>query len=358
MYSVYADDSELKVTTHGANNGTRLVPAGTILILVRGSMLFKRVPVCITTREVTFNQDVKALVPKSSIDSWFLLYALLSHDASFLGLVEPTGIGAGKLSTDKLFNFELLLPPLAEQRAIAAILSTWDEAITLTERLIAALQTRKRGLMQRLLTGEMRFPEFEGEEWEEHALEDICISLESGGTPSTQIDDFWTGDIPWITGADFGDSGITQVRRYITQEAVESSSTKIVQEGDILLVSRTGVGKIAIAPFDIAISQDITGITPNQESVYTVFLFYSLAWSLSKLARFNQGTSINGITRADLKRHRIMLPSLQEQQQIALVLTNEDASRKLLERLLEYLRQQKKGLMQRLLTGEIRVLVD
>jgi type I restriction enzyme S subunit len=111
--------------------------------------------------------------------------------------------------------------------------------------------------------------------------------MQSGGTPSTSVDEYWSGDIPWITGADFGEMNINQIRRYITEEAVVDSSTKVIPEGDILLVSRTGVGKIAIAPFDVAISQDITGLSVNNHRADTQFLLFSLYWTLPKLARFN-----------------------------------------------------------------------
>ena len=73
------------------------------------------------------------------------------------------------ISQEAFLSIAIAIPPLAEQRKIAAILSTWDEAITLTHQLIAALQRRKQALMQLLLTGAVRFPEFDGE-WEKSEI--------------------------------------------------------------------------------------------------------------------------------------------------------------------------------------------
>lgn len=261
------------------------------------------------------------------------------------------------INSTQLKEFPVLLPPLPEQRAIATILSTWDEAIMLTERLIAALRRRKQALMQMLLTGEVRFPGFEGA-WDRLTVEEASKTMESGGTPSTQMKAYWNGTIPWITGADFEDQKVSQVRRYITTEAVEKSSTKIVSKGNILLVTRTGVGKMALAPFDTAISQDITGITPNEEIITPEYLISCLSWTIPRLARFNQGTSINGITRDDLKMHEIAVPSLKEQEKITDVLQVCDAQIEQSNRILISLLAEKRGLMQQLLTGAIRVGVD
>ena len=227
----------------------------------------------------------------------------------------------------------------------------------LTERLIAALRRRKQALMQMLLTGEVRFPGFEGA-WDRLTVEEASKTMESGGTPSTQMKAYWNGTIPWITGADFEDQKVSQVRRYITTEAVEKSSTKIVSKGNILLVTRTGVGKMALAPFDTAISQDITGITPNEEIITPEYLISCLSWTIPRLARFNQGTSINGITRDDLKMHEIAVPSLKEQEKITDVLQVCDAQIEQSNRILISLLAEKRGLMQQLLTGAIRVGVD
>jgi len=110
-------------------------------------------------------------------------------------------------------------PPLPEQRAIAAILSTWDEAITITERLIVALRQRKQTLMQMLLTGEVRFPGFE-DEWDDIRIGDAAI-LAAGGTPSTHRPEFWGGDIRWMNSGDIHQKRIYEVNGRITTQGLE-----------------------------------------------------------------------------------------------------------------------------------------
>ena len=265
------------------------------------------------------------------------------------------GVTRYGLTQSVIQNALVPVPPLPEQRQIAAILGTWDEAIRLTADLIAAKQQRKKGLMQRLLSGEVRFPGFEGRAWREFALKDICLSMESGGTPSRSVAEFWQGTIPWITGADFGELKVAQVRRYISASAVEGSATKVIPKGGLLLVTRTGVGKLAVAPFEIAISQDITGLIPDTKLVRADYLVYALAWTVPELSRFNQGTSINGVTRKALESHALKLPSLQEQAKLSTLFAACDQELDLLQQKLAALQQQKKGLMQQLLTGRVRV---
>ncbi len=145
--SRYAD-SNLKVTELGAENGTRRIPINTILLLVRGSILHQRIPVGITTREVTFNQDVKALIPSDDFDPQFLLYWFLANELFLLSKVDNTGIGAGKLSTDILFDLQVPVPSLREQRAIAHILGTLDDKIELNRNMNETLEAMAQALFK------------------------------------------------------------------------------------------------------------------------------------------------------------------------------------------------------------------
>ena len=157
MRGHYFSDSELKITALAVSEGAKIAPENSLLLLVRGSMLWNKIPVGIAAKKVAFNQDVKCIKPDvKKTNSEFLLYWFLTNEYHLMNMVTGTGIGAGKLDTTDLQNLEIILPPLPEQRKIAKILSTWDKAIATTERLIAISQQQKKALMQQLLTGKKR----------------------------------------------------------------------------------------------------------------------------------------------------------------------------------------------------------
>ena len=171
MYDLVIERADHYVTPLAIGNGTRIAKKGAILILVRGSMLFKRVPICIAGVDVAFNQDVKALDLEASIDTGFLLYQLSAFQARFP--INETGIGAGKIELDHLKGFELFIPDTHEQHRIASCLSSLDTLITAETQKLETLKTHKRGLMQQLFPREgetqprLRFPEFQNAgEWD------------------------------------------------------------------------------------------------------------------------------------------------------------------------------------------------
>ena len=186
-------------------------------------------------------------------------------------------------------------------------------------------------------------------DWKYISFESVCKKLLNGGTPPTNVKTFWSGNIPWITGADFNNDNIDEVRRWITKEAIEKSSTNVVEQGNLLVVTRTGVGKLAIAPFDVAISQDITGVSFN-ELADAKFMFFSLKNSIEYLSRLNQGTSINGIKREDLLNHKIVLPPLKVQKYVSKILTTISDLINQTEAIIEKYQSIKQGMMQDLLT--------
>lgn len=163
--------------------------------------------------------------------------------------------------------------------------------------------------------------------WSEFNLSKLTRQFISGGTPSTKKQEYWSGDIPWITGADFSDGEIVLGRKFINKDAVNNSATHIVSAGSILMVTRTGVGKIAIAPVDIAISQDITGIVPRQV-VNSNFLVSAIRQRMDVILAAQRGATIKGVTRNDIKKLSIPLPGLSEQRRIVEILDQADALRK------------------------------
>ena len=132
------------------DDGARMVPAGTLLILTRGMTLLKDVPICVLRREMTFNQDAKALRPKVNVNGLFLAFLLLGNKDRLLKMVDVAGHGTGKLNTDELRAFELVTPSPAEQQRIADCLFSIDTQFSAESEKLDALKTHKKGLMQQL----------------------------------------------------------------------------------------------------------------------------------------------------------------------------------------------------------------
>jgi type I restriction enzyme, S subunit len=148
MKSFRLHDAEDHISPFAVGNGGKLVPAGTILLLVRGMTLHVDVPICMTMREMAFNQDIKALLPAENVDGAFLAYWLLANKPDLLASVDHAGHGTGRLVTETLKEKSVQLPPLAEQKAIAAILGSLDDKIELNRRMNATLEAMARALFQ------------------------------------------------------------------------------------------------------------------------------------------------------------------------------------------------------------------
>lgn len=150
MKQLWLDDAEDHISAASVDDGAKLAPSGSLLLLVRGMTLLKDVPVCIVRREMSFNQDVKALRPADGVDGLFLALLLTGSKDRLLAMVTVAGHGTGKLDTDELKAMALVLPSPAEQHHIADCLSSLDDLITAQGTKLEALATHKRGLMQQL----------------------------------------------------------------------------------------------------------------------------------------------------------------------------------------------------------------
>ena len=190
-------------------------------------------------------------------------------------------------------------------------------------------------------------------DWEVVQIKDISKIFFNGGTPDTTNKDYWDGNIPWVTGADFENQKVGNIRCYITSEGVKNRATNVISKGNLLVVTRTGVGKLAIAPFDIAISRDITGVILDQEKALTNYLYWYLNDSKNRLKALIQRTSINGLLRADLESFFVSLPPISEQKKIADILSTVDDVIHKTTQIIEKTKELKNGLRQRLLTRGI-----
>lgn len=255
--------------------------------------------------------------------------------------------------TDKdFFNIKLPFPPLPEQEKIAEILSCWDDGIEKLSALIEKKKIQKKALMQQLLTGKHRLKGF-STPWHEVRLGGVCKTF-SGGTPSAENQTYYGGNIPFIRS---GEIHLDRTDLFITNKALENTSAKLVSKGDLLyaLYGATS-GEVDISKIDGAINQAILCIRSQHMDLY--FLCCLLQNKKEKILRkYLQGGQGN-LSAEIIKSLMIPEPDLAEQKAIAKILSKADEEIELLNKKLEAFKQEKKALMQQLLTGKIRVKVN
>jgi type I restriction enzyme S subunit len=150
MKRLFLEDTINRITATAVADGAKVMPVGTVLILTRGMTLLNDLPVCVLRREMSFNQDVKALVPKGNLDSHFLPYLLLGNKDRLLRMVDVAGHGTGRLDTEELKAVSVMLPRVEEQRLVAdCLFSLHSELASETEKL-DAMKLHKDSLLQQL----------------------------------------------------------------------------------------------------------------------------------------------------------------------------------------------------------------
>lgn len=265
------------------------------------------------------------------------------------------------INQSALKNLSICYPPsAAEQQAIAEALGDADALIEGLEALIIKKRGIKQGAMQELLSGNRRLPGFQGI-WSTESLGKLG-QWRGGATPTMSRADFWDeGTIPWVSSSDVR-VGVVIPTHLITEKAVKESSTTLVVPGTILFVTRSGILRrflpVALAPMPIAINQDIKALTLRKD-VFDSFVFHALVGASEAILAscMKSGTTVESIELVWLKKFEIaMPPTLDEQRAIASVLSDMDAEIAALEDKLAKARAFKQGMMQVLLTGEIRLI--
>ena len=229
----------------------------------------------------------------------------------------------------------------SEQAKIAELFSVLTKRIEKQTVLVDSLKKYKRGL-HKLVFIKNRKPS-----WEKSALHDIA-SFCGGGTPSKDVSSYWDGEIGWISSSDIQEEWIDDisVTRRITKKAIDNSATKLCPEGTIAIVSRVGVGKVAIIPESLCTSQDFTNITSITGNTH--YMAYQIAFRMKLEAMKTQGTSIKGVTADTIKSMGVDIPPLEEQKKIADMLTAFDSYIKRAVYELDIFLTMKKALLQQL----------
>jgi type I restriction enzyme S subunit len=339
LHDFYITTSERRVTELGLRNGTRLMPAGTVLFIVRGMSLKTEFRVGIAKRPVAFGQDCKAIVARTDIDPLFLANAIRARTRDILDLVDEAGHGTGRLQTDALAQFEILVPPLTEQRVIAATIGAFDDKIDLNRRMNETLEAIASALFKSWFVdfdpvrakAEGRQPagmnaetaalfpsSFDASEigeipsgWQVSTIEEE-VRVVGGGTPSTNEPAYWEGGtLPWATPKDLSalaDPVLLSSARNITELGLSQIGSGLLPKGTVLLSSRAPIGYLAISEVPVAINQGFIGMVCDAR----LSNYYVLHWARGNMdaivSRAN-GTTFLEISKASFRPMPVVVPS-------------------------------------------------
>ncbi|NBJ68930.1 MULTISPECIES: restriction endonuclease subunit S [Clostridia] len=191
------------------------------------------------------------------------------------------------------------------------------------------------------------------DEWSQQKVGEIGNFYYGGGTPKTGKDEYWGGDLPWIQSSDISENilYVNEPKKTITEAGLKNSATKLVPANSIAIVTRVGVGKLALIPYDYSTSQDFLSISDlNVDSWFGTYVMYKL---LQKERKAVQGTSIKGVTKDDLLSMRVMIPNeLEEQKMIGLFLKKLDETITLQQRKLEKTKEIKSAYLAEMFPAE------
>jgi type I restriction enzyme S subunit len=178
-----------------------------------------------------------------------------------------------------------------------------------------------------------------------------------GGTPSTAVPDYWQGDIPWITSADIHGLKDIRPRRRITEKAIQNSATNLVPKGSLIVVTRVGLGKVALASTPLCFSQDSQALVGNSSLILPDYSLYYLSQAVGIFKYQHRGTTINGVTKKQLADLEFALPPLNEQRRIVAkieeLFTKLDAGVKSLETVKPQLKRYRQSVLKSAFEGKL-----
>jgi len=311
-------------------------------------------------------RGLSAIKPNyKNVNHMFLFYCLKFLNKLFKYLSSGSTFKAIRKSD--IENFKLPLPPLPEQKKIAEILSTVDNAIEKVDEAISKTERLKKGLMQELLTKGIGHKEFKDteigripREWEVKKVVDL-FNVETGTTPSTKNKEYWeSGNIVWLTPADMsklnGSVYIKNSKRKVTKKGLEETNLTLMPIDSIIISTRAPVGYVVIVKNNATFNQGCKGLIPkDRREVNSKFYAYYLLSKRNLLVNLSGGSTFKELSKETLENFKLLLPPLSEQKKIAEILSTVDKRIELLKKKREILNRIKKGLMNNLLTGRRRV---
>jgi type I restriction enzyme S subunit len=350
-------------------SSAKLFPPDTVLFAMYGATIGKT---AITKIFATTNQACCAFLPlrKESVDPYFLQQYFIHNRPEIISKGE--GAGQPNTSQDFLKVFEILYPPIKEQQKISSILSDVDDLIQKTDQIVEQTQKLKKGLIQRLLTKGIGHNKFRNEslalgftsedipvEWNVVKLKQLCDVVRGGSPRPAGHPDYFGGNIPWITVGELTKDDsiyLESVEKGLTEEG-KLRSRYLTKDTVVLANSGATLGVPKILKISGCINDGVAAFLNLKNSLLSLFLYFVLYSWIEIFRNTNQGMGQPNLNTTMIDNLKFPLPPLEEQKEIVrmlVVLNNYIQVKK--ENKLKLINL-KKGLMQKLLTGKIRVKV-
>ena len=310
---VYIGQGDRCITEQGLSQSSAcLLAADTVILSSRAPVGY----VAIAQSPLATSQGCKNLRCKDGIAHPLYVYYLLKNNTSILQS-HATGSTYKELSTSRLKNITLPLPEnIADQITIASILSSYDDLIENNRRRIRLLEQAARMLYEEWFV-RLRFPGHEHvlvdaglpAGWTTRRIAEVCDTV-GGGTPSTQVSEYWDGDVTWVVPSDVTRNdclALLDSERKITEKGLRESSAKIVPPATILMTSRASVGFFALMDREAATNQGFINIIPRNESL-RMYLLFNLMNRVSEIRSNAKGTTYPEISKGRFRAMDVIVP--------------------------------------------------
>ena len=296
----YVIDTQTKLSSIGFGK-TRKLPAGSVLVTCIGSTIGKT---GMAATEMSTNQQINSIVVNAQNDKHFVYYALQSRFPRYLTSVAVQAVPImSKSSFEKLQNYRTTFK---EQKKIGALLNLIDERISTQSRIIEELKLYRNTLVFRLLTPK--------DKWLRLSIGDVAHVI-GGGTPDTNIEDYWNGNIQWYTPSEIGKKKyVTESERTLTQKGLDNSSAKLLPPNTILLSTRATIGECSIAKQECCTNQGFQSLIAT--SVTPEFLYYLIQTKRRDLLSKASGSTFAEISANEVRRIHICIPATATEQEI------------------------------------------
>jgi type I restriction enzyme S subunit len=292
-------------------SSTRLVPAGSVLVVTRSGILGHTLPVAVADRDVAINQDLKALAPASGVDGPYVAWALRANAERILAGCSKSGTTVANVNTQMLLDFEIPFAPLAEQRRIVAVI---EEQLS---RLDAAseLLRRAQGVCA-ALEASAHSAAFD-RSWSARPLSELG-DIVTGSTPRTKEPAFWMGDTPFITPGDICHGRPIEVAgRTLSDEG--RSHARLLPSGTVLVTCiGATIGKTGLGLVESATNQQINALVPREDRLMPEFALSALSSPAGQrlITENASSTTLPILNKSRFSALQLPTPSLEEQGEV------------------------------------------